>query len=143
MDPHHELAEILDPTPDPTTLEIFLPIIAMVYVVVFGILVAMIVTGRRGGDPGSWGCFVWGMFGGFFGPIALLIALLIPRSKAQKAEDARFQAAEDARIKRDKEFQIEEPDEFSNKPPLKVCPNCGVPLGKLSTVCIYCGSSEN
>ena len=93
IDPHHELADILDPpTNDGVPLMPFLLIMGIfVCLLVFGFFTAAIGGERHGGH------FAWFLFGIFLAPILIPIALLIPISRKdhediQKATQAKSRA---------------------------------------------------
>ena len=79
IDPHHELADILDPPTEPDYgMGILIYALVFGWIFGFGFLVAAIGNYRHGG------CGFWLVFGMIFGPIALPVPFIIPVNKEKK-----------------------------------------------------------
>ena len=74
IDPHHELADILDPPTD-DGMPFILIVACIVIPLIMGFVTAAIGDDRHGGG------LAWFLFGMILGPILIPIALLIPVSR--------------------------------------------------------------
>ena len=85
VDPHHELADILDPPTDDAAPLILLGVVILN--TICGAITYFLMTEKDDLGCGCVGCG-WLIFGMFLGPIALLVALTIPANRKDKDHEA-------------------------------------------------------